>query len=81
MNITKLVNYWMTQLTRITEFLTNFTVLKAKLSYFQEQLIKILKLYKIKFYALSGKKLMEGNKSHFILSKPRLESRSTLAGR
>lgn len=48
MNITKLVNYWMTQLTRITELLTIFTVLNAKSDYFQSQLIKFLKLYKIK---------------------------------
>ena len=48
MNITKLVNYRMKQLTRITELLTNFTVYNAKRSFFQKQLIKFLKLYKIK---------------------------------
>lgn len=48
MNITKLVNYRMKQLTRITELLTNFTVYNTKRSFFQKQLIKFLKLYKIK---------------------------------
>jgi hypothetical protein len=38
----------MKQLTRITELLTNFTVYNTKRSFFQKQLIKFLKLYKIK---------------------------------